>query len=133
VLSGQLPTLNRQSCGGKNPVHLAVDPGNRFIVTANYGAGSVGVVPIGQDGTLGARTDLATLPGEPGPNREGQANVSALLPVRPRRVFVLVPDKGLDRGFAFRLDGTGGKLMPHDPPFVATRARVPGCVKSRTT
>ena len=52
-------------------MHLPVDPRNRFIVTANYGAGSVGVFPIGQDGSLGARTDLATLPGEPGPNREG--------------------------------------------------------------
>ncbi len=62
--SGQLTPLNRQSCGDKNPVHLAIDPGNRFIVTANYGAGSVGVGPIEPDGT-----DLASLPVEPGANR----------------------------------------------------------------
>ena len=42
----------------------------RWIVTANYGAGSVGLVPIEKDGTLGPRSDLVTLPGEPGPDRK---------------------------------------------------------------
>ena len=51
---GTLRPLNRQSCGGKNPVHLSIDPTGRWIVTANYAAGSVGVVPIEKDGTLGA-------------------------------------------------------------------------------
>jgi len=120
--SGQLTPLNRQSCGGKNPVYLAIDPGNRFIVTANYGAGSVGVVPISQDGSLGARTDLASLPGEPGPNRKEQASSHPHeCPFDPAGHFILVPDKGLDRVFAFRLDGASGKLTPNDPSFVATR------------
>jgi 6-phosphogluconolactonase (cycloisomerase 2 family) len=120
--SGQLTPLNRQSCGGKNPVHLTVDPGNRFLVTANYGAGSVGVLQIEQDGSLGPRIDLATLPGEPGPNRKEQASSHPHeCPFDSAGRFVLVPDKGLDRVFAFRLDGTSGKLTPNDPPFVATR------------
>jgi 6-phosphogluconolactonase len=44
--NGRITVLNRQSCGGKNPVHLSIDPTGRWIVTANYSAGSVGVVPI---------------------------------------------------------------------------------------
>jgi 6-phosphogluconolactonase (cycloisomerase 2 family) len=120
--TGQLTPLNRQSCGGKNPVHLAVDPTNRFIVTANYGAGSVGVVPIEKDGTLGARTDLAMLPGEPGPNRKEQASSHPHdCPFDPAGRFILVPDKGLDRVFSFKLDSASGKLTPNDPPFTATR------------
>jgi 6-phosphogluconolactonase (cycloisomerase 2 family) len=120
--TGQLKPLNRQSCGGKNPVHLAVDPANRFIVTANYGAGSVGVVPIEKDGTLGARTDLVTLPGEPGPNRKEQASSHPHdCPFDPSGRFILVPDKGLDRVFTFKLDNATGKFTPADPPFVATR------------
>jgi len=120
--TGQLKPLNRQSCGGKNPVHLAVDPANHFIVTANYGAGSVGVVPIEKDGTLGARTDLVTLPGEPGPNRKEQASSHPHdCPFDPAGRFILVPDKGLDRVFTFKLDSSSGKLAPADPPFVATR------------
>ncbi len=56
--NGHVTALNRQSCGGKNAVHLSIDPTGRWIVTANYSAGSVGVVPIEKDGTLGPRSDL---------------------------------------------------------------------------
>src|ERR1044071_9303440 len=56
--TGHITALNRQSCGGKNPVHLAIDPTGRWILPANYAAGSVGVVPIEKDGTLGTRADL---------------------------------------------------------------------------
>ena len=55
--NGHITALNRQSCGGKNPVHLSIDPTGRWIITANYSAGSVGVVPIEKDGTSGPRAD----------------------------------------------------------------------------
>ena len=32
--NGRITALNRQSCGGKNPVHLSIDPTGRWIVTA---------------------------------------------------------------------------------------------------
>jgi 6-phosphogluconolactonase len=72
--NGHIAALNRQSCGGKNPVHLSIDPTGRWIVTANYSAGSVGVVPIEKDGTLGPRSDLVTLTGEPGPDGKRQTS-----------------------------------------------------------
>ena len=89
---------------------------------ANYGAASVGVVAIEQDGSLGACTDLATLPGEPGPNCKEQASSHPHeCPFDRAGRCILVPDKGLDRAFNFLFDGAHGKLMPNDPPFVATR------------
>ena len=121
--TGHITALNRQSCGGKNPVHLSIDPSGRWIVTANYSAGSVGVVPIEKDGTLGPRSDLASLPGDPGPNRTQQASSHPHDAVfDPSGRFIAVPDKGLDRVFVFRLDAASGELTPNDPPFVATRA-----------
>jgi 6-phosphogluconolactonase len=121
--SGHITALNRQSCGGKYPVHLSIDPTGRWIITANYGAGSVGLVPIEKDGTLGPRADLVNLPGEPGPDRKQQASSHPHDAVfDPSGRFIAVPDKGLDRVFVFRLDAATGKLMPNDPPFVATRA-----------
>ena len=120
---GRITVLNRQSCGGKNPVHLSIDPTGRWIITANYSAGSVGVVPIEEDGTLGPRSDLVTLPGEPGPDRKQQTSSHPHDAVfDPSGRFIAVPDKGLDRVFVFRLDAASGKLTPNDPPFVATRA-----------
>jgi len=32
--NGRITALNKQSCGGKNPVHLSIDPTGRWIVTA---------------------------------------------------------------------------------------------------
>jgi 6-phosphogluconolactonase len=131
--NGRITALNRQSCGGKNPVHLSIDPTGRWIVTANYSAGTVGVVPIDKGGTLGPRSDLVDLPGEPGPDRKQQASSHPHDAVfDPSGRFIAVPDKGVDRVFVFRLDAASGKLMPNDPdaigsevgapPFVATRA-----------
>jgi 6-phosphogluconolactonase len=121
--NGHITPLSRQSCGGKNPVHLLIDPTGRWIITANYSAGSVGVVPIEKDGNLGPRSDLVNLPGEPGPDRKQQASSHPHNAVfDPSGRFIAVPDKGVDRVFVFRLDTANGKLMPNDPPFVATRA-----------
>ena len=121
--NGHIAALNRQSCGGKNPVHLSIDPTGRWIVTANYSAGSVGVVPIEKDGTLGPRSDLVTLTGEPGPDGKRQTSSHPHDAVfDPNGRFVAVPDLGFDRIFVFRLDAANGKLTPNDPPFVATRA-----------
>jgi len=121
--NGHITPLNRQSCGGKNAVHLSIDPTGRWIITANYSAGSVGVVPIEKDGTLGPRADLVNLPGEPGPNRKDQASSHPHDAVfDPSGRFIAVPDKGLDRIFVFRLDAATGKLTANDPPFVTARA-----------
>src|SRR5262249_11435876 len=35
-VSGKLAVINRQSTEGKNPVHLAIDSTNRFVVVANH-------------------------------------------------------------------------------------------------
>ena len=122
--TGHIKALNLQTCGGKNPVHLSIDPSGRWIITANYTGGSVGVVPIEKDGTLGPLSDLVALKGEPGPDRvrqEGSHPHNAVFD--PSGKFLAIPDLGLDRIFVFRLDAANGKLIPNDPPFVATRKR----------
>jgi 6-phosphogluconolactonase len=120
--NGHITALNLQSCGGKNPVHLSIDPTGRWIVTANYSAGSVGVVPIEEGGTLGPRSDLVSLTGEPGPDGKRQASSHPHDAVfDPSGRFLAVPDLGFDRVFVFRLDAATGKLTANDPPFVATR------------
>jgi 6-phosphogluconolactonase len=120
--NGHISALNRQSCGGKNPVHLSIDPSGHWIVTANYTGGSVGVVPIEKDGTLGPRSDLVQLTGEPGPDGKRQTSSHPHEAVfDPTGHFVAVPDLGFDRIFMFRLDAATGKLTANDPPFVKTR------------
>ena len=52
-------SLGSGQTGGAEPAHLTVDPSGRFLVTANYSGGSVAVHQLGDDGRIGARTDLA--------------------------------------------------------------------------
>lgn len=120
--SGRLDLLNRRKLGGRNGVHLSIAPSSRCLVTANYADGNVSLVPLEADGALGAHIATSALPGEPGPHRVEQTGSRPhAIPFDPAGRFVLVPDKGLDRIFIFRLDEREGRLMPNDPPFVMAR------------
>jgi 6-phosphogluconolactonase (cycloisomerase 2 family) len=122
-VTGELTLINRQSCGGDNPVHLDLDATGRFLVAANYGSGSVVVLPVNANGSLGGRTDLVTLKGSPGPHRTEQAVPHPhQCPFDPAGRVVVVPDKGLDRLFVFTLDAAKGTLVPANPPSVRTRS-----------
>ncbi len=120
--TGQLTLLNQQPTGGKNGVHLAVDSTNRFLVVANYSTGTVAVLPINRNGSLGALSDLVPMPGEPGPHRVEQASAHPHdCPFDRLGRFVVVPDKSLDKVFVYTLDTARGKLVANDPPSVTAR------------
>ena len=42
---------------GRHPCSLAVDASRKWLLCANYSSGSVSVLPINEDGSLGAATD----------------------------------------------------------------------------
>src|SRR6267142_2105756 len=120
--TGRLSLLGTQDAKGKNGVRLGVDASNRFVVCANYSSGTVAVLPIQADGSLGPVSDLAALNGKPGPHRTEQASSHPHDIVFDRRErFIVVPDKGLDATFVFSLDPASGKLVPATPPSVASR------------
>jgi len=120
--TGRLSFLNSQPVAGTNPVHLAPDKSNRFFVVANYATGTVAALRRNRDGALGAVTSVVELPGRPGPHRVEQVSSHPHdCPFDPGGDFILVPDKGLDRIFTFRLDTTSGRLLPGPDPFVESR------------
>jgi 6-phosphogluconolactonase len=128
--TGTLSFLGKQGCQGKNPVHLAVDPTNKFLLVANHltldgFVSNVAVLPIGEDGRLGAVTDLVPLTGPIGPHRTEQPFA------KPHQIcfdskggLIAVPDKGLDRVFTFRLDASG-KLRPAGAPMLSREGAGP--------
>jgi 6-phosphogluconolactonase (cycloisomerase 2 family) len=120
--SGRLRVLNRQPTQGKNGVRLGIDASDRFLVCANYGSGTVAVLPIEPDGSLGPLRDLVPLTGHTGPHPTEQTSAHPHdVAFDPRGRFCLVPDKGLDAVFVFRVEADG-KLIPATPPWVASRA-----------
>jgi len=120
--SGGAKLINRGATGGKNGVRQAVDPSGKFLIVANYGSGSVGVLPIAPDGSLKDQHQLVVLPGEPGPHKVEQASSHPHdIVFDPSGRFVLVADKGLDRVFVFRFDAGSGRLTPAEPDSVKAR------------
>jgi 6-phosphogluconolactonase len=109
--SGELTFLNQEPTGGKNPVHLCIDPTNRFVVVVNHVTSSLAVLPIEENGALGRMSDLVTLTGKVGPHRVEQPFPKPhQAQYDPTDHFIAVPDKGLDRTFVFRLNAGTGKL-----------------------
>lgn len=118
--TGQLTHLNTQSCQGRNPVHLALDPAERHLVVSNHVTSAMAVLAIEPDGRLGALTQLLPLDAPPGPHRVEQPFAKPHFnPFDPSGRWVLVPDKGADRVFVFRFDN--GRLVPADVPCAVTR------------
>jgi 6-phosphogluconolactonase (cycloisomerase 2 family) len=119
---GQLTHINTANTGGKNPAHLVVDPTGRCLIVANHYSSTLAVFPLRDDGSIAPYTDLVTMQGTPGPHAKEQVYA------RPHQIrfdpsgrFAVVPDKGLDRVFVFRLDSAAGKLLPSESPSVASR------------
>jgi 6-phosphogluconolactonase (cycloisomerase 2 family) len=121
--TGRLQALNQQPTGGTNGVHVAIDATNRFLALANYATGTVALFPINPDGSLGPLSDLARTTGDPGPHRTQQERSHPHhCPFDRTGRYIVVPDKGLDRIFLYRLDTARGKLVDGDPPHVTARA-----------
>jgi 6-phosphogluconolactonase len=105
---GHLTSLSVEWTGGADPCHLTVDPSGRYLVTANYGDGTVSVHPLDPDGSLGPRRDLVTFRGS-GPDPERQAGPHAhMIAYRPSGGSFFVTDLGTDtiHEYALSPDGT---------------------------
>jgi 6-phosphogluconolactonase (cycloisomerase 2 family) len=124
--TGKLTLINRRSTGGKNPVHLAIDPTNRFVVVANHITSTLALLPREADGSLGELLDLVKLEGKIGPHRVEQPfSKPHQTEFDPSGQYIVVPDKGLDRIFTFRLDGENKKLIQAGNPVEAREGAGP--------
>ena len=64
--TGRLSQLGEASTKGTGPCHLSLDRTGRHLFVANYGGGSVAVLPVREDGTLGAATSFVQHTGHGG-------------------------------------------------------------------
>jgi 6-phosphogluconolactonase len=106
---GRLAPLNRQPTDGRTPVHLAVDPSGRYLVTVNYDSGGVVVHPIHGDGRLGPIVEHVRHTGS-GPHPKEQLSAHPHMAAFAPSGELLVPDKGDDHVHVYRLDAATGKL-----------------------
>ncbi|MDX3843506.1 lactonase family protein [Streptomyces europaeiscabiei] len=101
--------LGTRSSGGEAPCQLSVHPGGRWLLSANYGSGSVAVHPVEDSGALGERTDLVVHSSPaPGPGQNGPHAHQVI--TSPDGGHVLAVDLGTDTVYTYRLDESRGTL-----------------------
>jgi 6-phosphogluconolactonase len=121
--TGELTKLNQESTVGDGPCHLVVDATGKNVLVANYGGGSVAVLPIGPDGKLGPASDFVQHKGKVfDPRRQGTPHAHSINLDKANR-FAVVADLGLDRVFVYKFDPIHGKLTPNDPPSTKVKDR----------
>ncbi len=128
---GQLKLINTIRSGGAGPTYISAHPSGKFLLVANYFGGSVAVLPILPDGSLGAATDVKNDSGKIGPTRATNAPSGSfafsghdrthahMIQADPSGRFVLHADLGLDQIFVWKFDDQKGVLTPNDPPAVS--------------
>lgn len=114
--SGRLQLLNQQPSMGAGPCHLVVDAAGKNVLVANYGGGSVAVLPVTSDGQLAPPSSSIQHQGS-GIDKQRQAAPHAhSINLDFANRFAFVADLGLDKVLIYRFDGTKGLLTANDPP-----------------
>ena len=128
---GKLKLLNAVDSGGAGPTYVSLHPSGKFVLVANYFGGSVGVLPILADGSLGAATDIKNDEGKIGPTKAVNAPPGTFAISGHDRThahmiqadhtgrYVVHADLGLDKIFVWKFDEQKGVLTPSEPAAVS--------------
>ncbi|WP_432187178.1 lactonase family protein [Streptomyces sp. Tue6028] len=96
---------------GDDPTHLTITHGH--LLTANYGGGSISVLPLAADGTLRPPSSVLRHEGTgPHPERQRDAHAHQVL-ADPTGRWVLSVDLGTDSVRICSLDAAAGRLTLH--------------------
>ena len=115
--TGALTALNHQSSRGGGPCHLSLDAKGRYVLVANYGGGSVSVLPVQTGGRLEPAVAFVQHEGhgtDPGRQKGPHAHWVEL---DKANRFALVADLGLDQVLVYKFDAAKGSLTPNQPPY----------------
>jgi 6-phosphogluconolactonase len=117
---GTLTLLNQQASAGGGPAHLSLDKAGRHVLVANYGGGSVAVLPVDADGRLRpASSSMQHTGSSVNPQRQNRPHAHAIN-LSPDNRFAYVPDLGLDKVLIYAFDAAKGVLNAAEPPYAVT-------------
>jgi 6-phosphogluconolactonase len=117
--TGRLRLLNSVPSGGTSTCYLSVDKTGKYVLTASFGSGSISILRVKKDGSLGEQAAFVQHIGHSG--NQTQAHPSSN-DVSPDNHFVSVADLGLDKVLIYHFDPTTGALSPLEPAFAALPA-----------
>ncbi len=104
--------LNSQASGGEWPCHLLLDATGKWLLVSNYSSGTLGVLPILPDGTLGAMTQHIQHHGSGPHERQQSPHVHSAI-FTPDNHYAIVADLGIDQLVVYAFDPASGQLQEH--------------------
>jgi 6-phosphogluconolactonase len=116
AVTGKLLPLNQESAGGTGPCHLIVDAAGKNVLVANYGGGSITVLPLRKDGGLQAASSFIQHTGSSADPRRQEAPHAHGIYLDSANRFAFVPDLGLDKVMIYRFDASKGALTANSVP-----------------
>ena len=116
--TGKLEFLNKRMTHGTDPCHVLVDKKREYVFVANFMSGSICVLPVLEDGSLGEASDFIQHQGSGiDPMRQQGPHAHAVTLDEAGR-FAFVPDLGLDKVMVYKFDAKRGMLEPNEIPWV---------------
>lgn len=121
VNKGTMKYLNQQPSGGVAPCYIVSNGKN--VVTANYGGGSISVLPIRNDGTLSPAADVIRFSGSGAdPARQGSPHLHCVR-FSPDGKCLFATDLGTDRIYKYEVNQSadyrnGEKFLREGMPHV---------------
>jgi 6-phosphogluconolactonase len=107
---GALRLLNQQHSGGAGPCHISIDNKGRNVLVANYGSGSVAVLPVAADGHLLPPASVVQHSGSSIHPRRQTAPHPHCIRLDKEDRYAFVADLGLDQIVAYRFDAAEAHL-----------------------
>ena len=119
--TGRLSRLSDASTKGTGPCHLSLDRTGRHLLVANYGGGSVAVLPVREDGSVGPAVSFVQHTGHGADKERQEAPHAHDAAVDPGNRFAIVADLGLDKLLVYGFDPGTGALTPAPTAFVSSK------------
>ncbi|MGZ8558712.1 MAG: lactonase family protein [Chitinophagaceae bacterium] len=118
---GALTFINKQPTNGDHPCYVDIDKTGKWVFAGNYSSGSLSVLPVNADGSLGAATTHIKHTGSgPVKGRQDNPHVHCTI-ISPDNKWLYVPDLGIDKVMIYAFDELTGKLVTGHQPFVASQ------------
>jgi 6-phosphogluconolactonase len=118
--SGRLTFINQMASGGTGTCYARADLTGKNLLLANFGSGSVAVLPINPDGSLRLASAFVQDSGS-GPNPRQAGPHAHSFNVSPDNRYAIEAEFGLDKLIVYRFDAAAGTLTPAQPPFAAVK------------
>ena len=120
---GTLTFINQQLSGGDHPCYVTVDKTGKWIFAGNYSSGSLAVLPVNKDGSLGAATTVIQHKGSGKDTARQKGPHVHCTVISADNKYLFVSDLGMDKVMIYAFEAKTGKLTEAKQPFAES---VPG-------